>query len=47
MKIALDAMGGDYAPQNIVAGAVAALRVDAADHEAVSSPAMRRLWRPS
>ena len=26
MKIALDAMGGDYAPQNIVAGAVTALR---------------------
>jgi glycerol-3-phosphate acyltransferase PlsX len=26
MKIALDAMGGDYAPQNIVAGAVLALR---------------------
>src|SRR6266853_870489 len=26
MRIALDAMGGDYAPQNIVAGAVAALR---------------------
>ena len=26
MKIALDAMGGDYAPQNIVAGAVMALR---------------------
>lgn len=27
MKIALDAMGGDFAPQNIVAGAVAALRL--------------------
>jgi glycerol-3-phosphate acyltransferase PlsX len=27
MRIALDAMGGDYAPQNIVAGAVAALRL--------------------
>jgi len=26
MKVALDAMGGDYAPQNIVAGAVLALR---------------------
>ncbi len=26
MKIALDAMGGDYAPRNIVAGAVDALR---------------------
>ncbi len=26
MKIAVDAMGGDYAPQNIVAGAAAALR---------------------
>ena len=26
MKIAVDAMGGDHAPQNIVAGAVAALR---------------------
>lgn len=26
MKIAVDAMGGDYAPQNIVAGAVEALR---------------------
>jgi glycerol-3-phosphate acyltransferase PlsX len=26
MKIALDAMGGDYAPQNIIAGAVNALR---------------------
>lgn len=27
MRIALDAMGGDYAPQNIVAGAVDALRL--------------------
>ena len=26
MRIALDAMGGDYAPQNTVAGAVMALR---------------------
>ena len=26
MKIALDAMGGDYAPENIVHGAVLALR---------------------
>ncbi len=26
MKLAIDAMGGDFAPQNIVAGAVAALR---------------------
>jgi glycerol-3-phosphate acyltransferase PlsX len=28
MKIAVDAMGGDYAPLNIVAGAIAALRND-------------------
>jgi glycerol-3-phosphate acyltransferase PlsX len=28
MKIAVDAMGGDFAPQNIVAGACAALRQD-------------------
>jgi glycerol-3-phosphate acyltransferase PlsX len=28
MKIAVDAMGGDHAPQNIVAGAIAALRND-------------------
>ena len=26
MRIALDAMGGDYAPRNTVAGAVLALR---------------------
>ena len=26
MKLAIDAMGGDFAPQNIVAGAVNALR---------------------
>jgi glycerol-3-phosphate acyltransferase PlsX len=30
MKIALDAMGGDFAPKNIVAGAVLALRENAA-----------------
>lgn len=32
MRIAIDAMGGDFAPREIVAGALAAARADAATH---------------